>query len=253
MHHRDLELLRQKYAHPSTDTGVLIQMELENIARLCEQCDGPQRQFSAAIVDKFCRVIQLMDQENEWLLACADNRLQEACEREKGVLQYVAAPAAVTQTASPDPISFSSADDLLRAFYNHFRTAEQREADYREIPFILANVGRMKEDLIYVEDAASKQQLEDAVKSEMKKVNLTMKDYAARVKTFAKRYLDAMLADGVLGCTELTEDRVLFTYRNIELILARFDTKEDGQINKQKSNICSALRKLNQFKRETER
>ena len=46
---------------------------------------------------------------------------------------------------------------------------------------------------------------------------------------------------------------VLFTYENLELILATFPTRdENGQIVKQRVNIRSALRKLNEFKQYTQ-
>ena len=78
-----------------------------------------------------------------------------------------------------------------------------------------------------------------------------MKDYAARIKTFAysEQYLQSMIETGELGDLCVTADPVLFTYDNIELILARFNTKDDaGQSVKQRLNIRSALRMLNEFK-----
>jgi hypothetical protein len=44
-------------------------------------------------------------------------------------------------------------------------------------------------------------------------------------------------------------DPVVFTYENIERILATFKTRDDqGNIIKQNVNLRSALRKLNEFK-----
>lgn len=84
-----------------------------------------------------------------------------------------------------------------------------------------------------------------------RKSTSTMKDYAARIKTFAysEQYLQSMIETGELGDLCVTADPVLFTYDNIELILARFNTKDDaGQSVKQRLNIRSALRMLNEFK-----
>lgn len=84
-----------------------------------------------------------------------------------------------------------------------------------------------------------------------RKSTSTMKDYAARIKTFAysEQYLQRMIASGELGDLCVTADPVLFTYDNIELILARFNTKDGaGQSVKQRLNIRSALRMLNEFK-----
>ncbi len=84
-----------------------------------------------------------------------------------------------------------------------------------------------------------------------KKSASTMKDYVARIRTFAysERYLDKMLRSGELGISEIYIDPVLFTYENIEIILARFNTKDENGVSiKQKNNIRSALRMLNEFK-----
>jgi len=122
--------------------------------------------------------------------------------------------------ALPDrPMRYQSAPDLMRDFYNYYKKQEQ--ADYQEIGNALEQ-GR--KDL----------------------VNPTMKDYVARIYTFSgPKYLcklfDPQVLDGV--------DPVLFTYENIELILATFKTRDDrGEIIKQNVNIRSALRKLNEFK-----
>ncbi len=79
----------------------------------------------------------------------------------------------------------------------------------------------------------------------------TLKDYVARINTFAysDKYLAQMIRNGDLGVREITIDPVIFTYINIELIIARFNTKdENGNSVKQKLNIRSALKKFNEFK-----
>lgn len=84
-----------------------------------------------------------------------------------------------------------------------------------------------------------------------KMVEVTLRDYVARINTFAysEKYLGEMLSKGELGPQEISVDPVLFTYANIELIIAKFNTKdENGNSVKQKLNIRSALRKLNEFK-----
>ena len=86
-----------------------------------------------------------------------------------------------------------------------------------------------------------------------KKSAATMKDYVARVKTFAysEQYLNAMLHSGELGVKEIDMDPILFTYENIEMILAKFNTKDEtGVAIKQRNNIRSALRMLNEFKQK---
>lgn len=84
-----------------------------------------------------------------------------------------------------------------------------------------------------------------------KMVEVSLRDYVARINTFAysDKYLPEMLRNGELGVREINIDPVLFTYMNIEVIVARFNTKdEQGKSVKQKLNIRSALKKLNEFK-----
>lgn len=78
----------------------------------------------------------------------------------------------------------------------------------------------------------------------------TMRDYVARIKTFAysEQYLTEMIDSGVLDM-ELYTEPINFIYENIELILARFNTKDsNGNTVKQRNNIRSALRLFNEFK-----
>ncbi len=87
------------------------------------------------------------------------------------------------------------------------------------------------------------------------KTESTMKDYVARVNTFAYsgKYLYEMLESGTLGVKTFDCDPILFTYQNIELIIAKFNTKdENGNSIKQRLNIRSALRMLNEFKKYKE-
>ena len=131
-------------------------------------------------------------------------------------------PAAGAQSA-PNTPAFSSRypsdHALMRDFYNHFKKTEQ--VDFDEIGTALES-GRKE------------------------LVNPTIKDYVARIYTFTTpKYL------GKLFPSETLEgiDPVLFTYENIELILATFKTRDSqGEIIKQNVNIRSALRKLNEFK-----
>ncbi len=117
------------------------------------------------------------------------------------------------------PVGYQSASDLMRDFYNCYKKPDQ--VDYREIDNAMEH-GR--NDL----------------------VSPTMKDYVARIYTFSgPKYLGKMFDPQVLDGV----DPVLFTYENIELILATFKTRDDrGEIIKQSVNLRSALRKLNEFK-----
>lgn len=122
------------------------------------------------------------------------------------------------------PTGYQSASDLKRDFYNRYKKPEQ--VDYQDIGNALEQ-GR----------------------NEL--VNPTMKDYVARIYTFSgPKYLGKMFDPQVLEGV----DPVLFTYENIELILATFKTRDDrGEIIKQNVNLRSALRKLNEFKQTSAR
>lgn len=124
------------------------------------------------------------------------------------------------QSTLPDrTMRYPSADDLMRDFYNHYKKPEQ--ADYREIGNALEHG---QKDL----------------------VNPTMKDYVARIYTFSgPKYLGKMFDLQA----QPDVDPVLFTFENIELILATFKTRDaQGNILRQNVNLRSALRKLNEFK-----
>lgn len=75
---------------------------------------------------------------------------------------------------------------------------------------------------------------------------LTVKDYFARVKTFSKKYINEIYSEQEIPIHP--DERILFVYDNIEYIIAKFDVKEE----KQRFNIRSALRKLNDFKKYQE-
>lgn len=128
------------------------------------------------------------------------------------------------QAAAERPLRYQTDSDLMRAFYNHYKKPEQ--VDYREIGTAL-----------------------DSGKKEL--VNPTMKDYVARIYTFSgPKYLGKLFDPQALDGMQ----PVLFTYENIELILATFKTRDDqGTIIKQNVNLRSALRKLNEFKQAQER
>ena len=262
MHSHDLEMLLREYANATTPEDQLIQMELSNIATLMQRSRGEEWQFSNAVCNKFCQIIRLLQSRHE-------KEMQEprSVSREEygDVFSPFAAsaprmgfvplnPNLIPRDPEDFPWDFETGEDLLRAFYNAFRTSEQQGVDYLEIPEISRKISRMTEELQHM-DGRERELYRQRIDEERRTINSTIKDYAARIKTFAtarpeKQYLAYMDLNGLLGDLRVEGDPILFTFEHIELILARFDTKADGQINKQKSNISSALRKLNQFKRE---
>ena len=89
------------------------------------------------------------------------------------------------------------------------------------------------------------------------KVNLTMWDYCNRIKTFSNKYLfEIYPAESIPYVIHSdnaddfqTFEPIVFIYNNLELIIAKMKTTdENGKVVKQRLNIRSALRKLNEFK-----
>ena len=90
-------------------------------------------------------------------------------------------------------------------------------------------------------------------------VNLTILDYCNRIKTYVKRYLHEIYPEEVIPMIIHDDDAenyqtfepIVFLYNNLELILAKMKTtNENGETVKQRLNIRSALRKLNEFKQD---
>ena len=152
----------------------------------------------------------------------ADVITRDFCRIMELLLKQQAAKKACPEVGERD-LRYRNGTELARAFYNHYKQAGQ--VDYMEISGALEN-GR--KDL----------------------VNPTMKDYVARIYTFCgPKYLGEMFREQDLGDT----DPLLFVYDHIEMILATFRTRDhQGQIVKQRVNIRSALRKLNEFKQRTQ-
>lgn len=132
-----------------------------------------------------------------------------------------ALPPAILATDKRDRRYVCGAD-LLAAFYDHFKKEEQ--VSYSETF-----------------------QYREADRAERKaKLNSTLLDYVARINTFANRYLRELAEPSVIANYG---DDILYVYDHIEYLLARFNTKDEmGMPVKQRVNIRSALRKLNEFK-----
>ena len=193
MYCSDFNLLQQKYASAKTPEDLDIKRSLDVIAKLFQMCDESENYYAEVITRHFCRIVHII-------------------EKRKTAQQTAPSPAV-------PPSLYQSDRDLMRAFYNHYKTPEQ--VDYNDIGTALEQ-GR--KDLI----------------------NPTIRDYVSRIYTFSgPKYLGKMFDAQALS----NIDPVLFTYENIELILATFKTRDDrGNIIKQNVNLRSALRKLNQFK-----
>lgn len=219
MHNRELELLIREYANAVTNQDKLIKRKLDAIAALCGECGSDEFVFANEITLEFCRLIRLLQQQQEKAAGGVAKEKDTASTLLAGHLSGFV-PYRHLETDG-----YECGEQLLAAFYNYFKKDE--EVEYDQIRF-LKNHQRKE------------------------KLNATLTDYVARIYTFCtdknKEYLFTIFSPEEIG----TQDPVLFVYRNIEIILAKFNTKDNGVSVKQKVNIRSALRKLNEFKRAQE-
>ncbi len=213
------DALFNEYKGATDIMGRRIKVKLKEIVNCYDECSLEEREFSNEIINKFCELLDLFEERNENERRSLEYKLYFNEEDQK------------RNTWLP----FSNGDALRIAFYNYFRNEQKNKKEHERAQY------------------PEIQKLDDLKGSN---VNPTMRDYVARIQTFTKVYLWDMPRVKEILYQESTVDLVLFTYKHLELILASFDTKEynlNGEkvINKQKNNIRSALRKLNQFKQES--
>lgn len=200
--------LFNKYRNATCIEDRRIKVKLKEIIACYDECAPAEQEFTSEIVDKFCEMIELIEERNEDERQALIFKYDISYNTSGGSSESFVPCNNRRELHKEKQSPYRTADELLTAFYNSF--------------------------------------------IEKKSVS-TMKDYVARVRTFAysERYLGKMLRSGELGISEIHTDPVLFTYSNIELILARFNTKDENGVSiKQKNNIRSALRMLNEFKCE---
>lgn len=192
-----------EFQNSSSTIDRKIKVKLKEIIACHEECTLEEKEFTNEIIDKFCELIDLIEERN--------NDVHNDLAFEYST--FNGKPVGASEnflTVLDEKIKYTSPENLLDDFYDYF------------------------------------------IKT---KTESTMKDYVARIKTFAYsgRYLDELLESGAIGFSTINDDPVLFTYKNIEIILARFNTKNtNGTSIKQRLNIRSALRMLNEFKKYKE-
>ncbi len=192
-----------EFQNSSSTIDRKIKVKLKEIIACHEECTLEEKEFTNEIIDKFCELIDLIEERN--------NDVHNDLAFEYST--FNGKPVGASEnflTVLDEKIKYTSPENLLDDFYDYF------------------------------------------IKT---KTESTMKDYVARIKTFAYsgRYLDELLESGAIGFNTINDDPVLFTYKNIEIILARFNTKNtNGTSIKQRLNIRSALRMLNEFKKYKE-
>ncbi|MBE6789256.1 MAG: hypothetical protein E7539_06305 [Ruminococcaceae bacterium] len=228
---KELEDLLHEYNNANSMTDIQIKEKLEKIIDCYTECTSEERAFTDAITVLFCRTIGLLRKQLSADRAAADIPRDPDDQSDHNFLSYH------TDLYYND-VPFADGNALRIAFYNYFRNKKKKNGielvEYPEIQSL------------------------DELKGES--VNSTMRDYVARIQTFANGYLMEIPRIAEIWHREINNtpiDPILFTYKHLELILASFETKEysltgEKVLNKQKNNIRSALRKLNEFKREVE-
>ena len=214
---KELENLIAKYQPARSKQDELFVMELRSIAAILDKC-GRDELYSQEIARRFCRLV-------EDLKFRADIPWDPEETEKPDISQPVGNYNCFVSYTREQP-RFENDEDLLCAFYNYFRNEpkKRRNGDGKPVKY---------PSITCLED------LKDPI------VNITMKDYVAKIRTFCQpKYLGELF-----DLRETDADPVLFTYANIEQILATFPTRdENGEIIKQRVNIRSVLRKLNEFK-----
>ena len=213
--YEDFVNLLNDYQNPVTREDKLIKHKLDSIVALYDNCTVEEREFADEITLEFSRIIAL---------------LKKQYKQELFDLSQEKIPVHDVQESA-----FEYDRDVLEAFYDYFKG--NYEMYYWQI-----------ENHKFASNEERRQ-----------KVNLTIWDYCNRIKTFSNKYLFEIypaesiphIIHGDNAEDYETFEPIVFVYNNLELIIAKIKTTdENGNVVKQRLNIRSALRKLNEFKQE---
>ena len=228
----DFSILLSEYREPRTREETLIKHKLDAIVALYDSCSVEERQFADEITVEFSRLIALLKNQHRQELTELSQKYQEA-EARQGATSATYIP--LHRQAQDDPYEYDH--EVLADFYDHFKRPGDNQLSYWQI------------EGYQFENEEQRRAL----------VNLTMFDYCNRIKTYSKKYLHEIFPEDSIPCVIHGEDAeeyetyepIVFVYNNLELILAKMKTTdENGETIKQRLNIRSALRKLNEFKQE---
>lgn len=232
--YEDFSILLSEYRDPNTREEKLIKHKLDSIVALYDSCSVEEREFADEITLEFSRIITILKNHHRQELMEMTQKCQELESRKEN------SPTAFISLHHQDQVHTYEYDrDVLSDFYDHYKRAGDDQLYYWQI-----------EGYEFESEAERRA-----------KVNLTMWDYCNRIKTFAKKYLYEIYPEDSIPCVIHGEDAedyetfepIVFVYNNLELILAKMKTtNENGETIKQRLNIRSALRKLNEFKQEIE-
>ena len=226
----DFDNLLNEYRNPSTREEKLIKHKLDSIVALYESCSVEEREFAYEITLEFSRIIALLKNQHRQELMEIMQKYQELEDR-----QEHPSTAYISLHRQDQVGTYEYDRDVLSDFYDYYKRPGDNQLSYWQI------------DGYEFENEDHRRAI----------VNLTMWDYCNRIKTFAKKYLYEIYPEksipNVIHGDDAddyeTYEPIVFVYNNLELILAKMKTtNENGETVKQRLNIRSALRKLNEFK-----
>ena len=223
----DFNKLLGEYRNPTNKEEQLIQSKLYSIVDLYEKSAPEEREFADEIMFEFCRIVRILKDQHSKEMADINQQFKELENKQTAAIPEYIACYLPGQTRG-----YERDYQVLADFYDHFRKPDESQLSYLQI-----------ENYIFESEGERKSL-----------VNLTMIDYCNRIKTFAKRYLHEIVPIDEIPLiihedeTE-TREPIVFVYNHLEYILAKMKTtNEKGETVKQRLNIRSALRKLNEFK-----
>jgi hypothetical protein len=228
----DFDNLLREYAEPVTREEKLIKHKLDSIVALYDSCSVEEREFADEITLEFSRIIALLKNQHR-------QELMELSEKYQGLgnMQENISTAFIPLHREAGDDTYEYDYEILNDFYDHFKRPGDDQLSYWQI------------EGYEFESEEHRRAI----------VNLTMIDYCNRIKTFSKKYLHEIYPEdsipsiihGEYADDYETYEPIVFTYNNLEHILAKMKTtNENGETVKQRLNIRSALRKLNEFKQE---
>ena len=224
--YEDFDNLLNEYKNATSREDKLIKHRLDSIVALYDACDLKEREFADEITLEFSRIIALLKNQYRKQIIELTEKLEAA---QTGNLDN----KSIRSSHLNDDSCYEYDYEVLGAFYDYFK------GDY---PLYYWQISEYE-----FKDNEERKQL----------VNLTIWDYVNRIRTFANKYLQEIYPDEVIprvmhdefGEPCETFEPIVFIYNNLELIIAKFKTTNDGgDTIKQRLNIRSALRKLNEFK-----
>ena len=230
----DFDNLLNEYRDPITREDKLIKHKLDSIVALYDSCSVEEREFADEITLEFSRIIALLKNKHRQELMEISQKYQESGNR-----QAYPSEAYISLHRQSQVNTYEYDRDVLSDFYDYYKRPGDNQLSYYQI------------DGYEFKSEAERRE----------KVNLTMWDYCNRIKTFAKKYLYEIYPEesiphvihGDYADDYETPEPIVFVYNNLELIIAKMKTtNENGETVKQRLNIRSALRKLNEFKQEIE-